>query len=138
MSTNEKILSKVFLIIIATFTIANVLYIIIKKLTNQIGQLRVVGMSNKKVVKFYLIQMLMLFTIGSIIGVISSIVFAKCSMKIFMILDTFHINNFSDIKLNIPYFMVIKVFINNFIYIINNNTFTYTKIIKTISNRYFK
>lgn len=137
MSTNEIVL-KFFLIIIATFTIANVLYIIIKKITNQIGQLRVVGMSNKKVVKFYLIQMLILFSIGSVIGVISSIVFAKISMNIFTILDTFNVNNFSNVKLNIPYLMVIRYGINNFIYIINNNTFTDTKIIKTISNRYFK
>lgn len=107
MSTNEIVL-KVFLIIIATFTIANVLYIIIKKITNQIGQLRVVGMSNKKVVKFYLIQMLILFSIGSFIGVVSSIVFAKFSMDIFTVLNTFHVNNFSNIKLNIPYFMVIR------------------------------
>lgn len=107
MSTNEIEL-KFFLIIIATFTIANVLYIIIKKITNQIGQLRVVGMSNKKVVKFYLIQMLILFSIGSFIGVISSILLAKFSMDIFTILDIFDVNNFSNVKLNIPYLMVIR------------------------------
>ncbi|QYE99757.1 FtsX-like permease family protein [Paraclostridium sordellii] len=107
MSTNEIVL-KVFLIVIATFTIANVLYIIIKKITNQIGQLRVVGMSNKKVVKFYLIQMLILFSIGSFIGVISSILLAKFSMDIFTILDIFDVNNFSNVKLNIPYLMVIR------------------------------
>lgn len=105
---SNQISSKVFLNIISTFIIANVLYIIIKKLTNQIGQLRVVGLSNKKVVKFYLIQMLILFSIGSIIGVISSIIFAKFSMNIFMTLNTFDINNFSDIKLFIPNSMVIK------------------------------
>lgn len=107
MSTNEIAL-KIFLIIIATCTIANVLYIIIKKITNQIGQLRVVGMSNKKVVKFYLIQMLILFSIGSFIGVISSILLAKFSMDIFTILDIFDVNNFSNVKLNIPYLMVIR------------------------------
>lgn len=107
MGTNEIVL-KFFLIIIATFTIANVLYIIIKKITNQIGQLRVVGMSNKKVVKFYLIQMLILFIIGSFIGVISSILLAKFSMDIFTILDIFDVNNFSNVKLNIPYLMVIR------------------------------
>lgn len=107
MSANEIEL-KFFLIIIATFTIANVLYIIIKKITNQIGQLRVVGMSNKKVIKFYLIQMLILFSIGSFIGVISSIVLAKISMNIFTILDIFDVNNFSIVKLNIPYFIVIR------------------------------
>ena len=99
---------KIFLTIISIFLIANVLYIIIKKLINQIGQLRVIGMSNKKVIKFYLIQTLILFIIGAVLGVIFSIIFAKFSLSIFTVWNMFEVNDFDNIKLNIPYFMIVR------------------------------
>lgn len=105
---NNEVQSKIFIIIIAAFTIVNFFNIILTKLTTQIGSLRVIGMSNKKVIKFYLIQIAILFTIGSIIGFISSIIFARYAMCTIITLNMFDISDFSKVKLNIPYFIVFK------------------------------
>ncbi|MDU5021919.1 MAG: ABC transporter permease, partial [Clostridiales bacterium] len=72
------------------------------------GYLRVIGMSNKKVIKFYLIQIAILFSVGSMIGFISSIIFARYAMSTIVTLKMFDISDFSKIKLNIPYFIVFK------------------------------
>lgn len=108
---NNEVQSKIFIIIIAAFTIVNFFNIILTKLTTQIGSLRVIGMSNKKVIKFYLIQIAILFAIGSIIGFISSIIFARYAMCTIITLNMFDISDFSKVKLNIPYFIVLKALI---------------------------
>ncbi len=107
---NEKEL-KIFVVVVAAFTIVNFFNIILTKLTSQIGQLRLIGMSNKKVVKFYLIQMLILFIIGSIIGVISSVFFARFGMSMFTTQNMFDISDFTKVKLIIPYSIVGKALI---------------------------
>ncbi|RDY24361.1 ABC transporter permease [Romboutsia maritimum] len=108
---NNEVQSKIFIIVIAVFTIVNFFNIILSKLTTQTGCLRVIGMSNKKVIKFYLIQMAILFTLGSIIGFISSIIFARYAMSTIVTLNMFDISDFSKVKLNIPYFIVFKALI---------------------------
>ncbi|OSB12409.1 FtsX-like permease family protein [Paraclostridium bifermentans] len=105
---NNEVQSKIFIIVIAAFTIVNFFNIILTKLTTQIGSLRVIGMSNKKVIKFYLIQIAILFILGSIIGFISSIIFARYAMSTIMTMNMFDISDFSKVKLNIPYFIVFK------------------------------
>ncbi|MCH1966305.1 ABC transporter permease [Paraclostridium sordellii] len=105
---NNQVQSKIFVIVIAAFTIVNFFNIILTKLITQIGYLRVIGMSNKKVIKFYLIQISILFSVGSIIGFISSIIFARYAMSTIVTLKMFDISDFSKIKLNIPYFIVFK------------------------------
>lgn len=107
---NEKEL-KIFVVVVAAFTIVNFFNIILTKLTNQIGQLRLIGMSNKKVVKFYLIQILILFIIGSVIGTIFSILFARFGMSMFTTQNMFDISDFTKVKLIIPYFIVGKALI---------------------------
>ncbi|CEN81320.1 FtsX-like permease family protein [Paraclostridium sordellii] len=105
---NNQVQSKVFIIIIAAFTILNFFNIILTKLITQIGYLRIVGMSNKKVIKFYLIQIFTLFAVGSIMGFISSIIFARYAMSTILTINMFDISDFSKVKLNIPYFIVFK------------------------------
>lgn len=105
---NNEVQSKIFIIVIAAFTIVNFFNIILTKLITQIGSLRVIGMSNKKVIKFYLIQIAILFTLGSIIGFISSIIFARYAMSTILTINMFDISDFSKVKLNIPYFIVFK------------------------------
>ncbi|MGG2469296.1 ABC transporter permease [Paraclostridium bifermentans] len=105
---NNEIQSKLFLIIIASFTIINFFNIMRTKNISQIAQLRVVGMSNKKVIKFYLIQTFLLFIIGSIIGFILSVLFARYAMSTLFTLNVFDISDFSKVKLNIPYKIVIE------------------------------
>lgn len=105
---NNEVQSKVFITVIAAFTIVNFFNIMLTKLITQIGYLRVIGMSNKKVIKLYLIQIFMLFTVGSIIGFISSIIFARYAMSTIVTLNMFDISDFSKVKLNIPYFIVFK------------------------------
>lgn len=104
---NQKEL-KILVAITSALTIFNFFNIIISKLINQIGYLRVVGMSNKKITRFYLIQMLILFVIGSIIGFITSMVFARYSMGVFVTFNLFNISNFSKVKLIISPFIVFK------------------------------
>lgn len=108
---NNEVQSKVFITVIAAFTIVNFFNIMLKKLITQIGYLRVIGMSNKKVIKLYLIQIFMLFIVGSIIGFISSIIFARYAMSTIVTLNMFDISDFSKVKLNIPYFIVFKALI---------------------------
>lgn len=108
---DNEVQSKVFITVIAAFTIVNFFNIILKKLITQIGYLRVIGMSNKKVIKLYLIQIFTLFIVGSIIGFISSIIFARYAMSTIVTLNMFDISDFSKVKLNIPYFIVFKALI---------------------------
>lgn len=105
---SNEVQSKIFIIVIAALTILNFFNIILKKLVTQIGHLRVIGMSNKNVIKFYLIQIAILFALGSIIGFISSIIFARYAMSIILTINMFDISDFSKVKLNIPYFIVFK------------------------------
>ena len=104
---NNDLCLKIFLAVLATFIVSNVLYIIIKKIRNQIGQLRVLGMSNKKILKFFLDQMIILYGIGLFAGFLFSIIFAKISLKMFIILNMFDVENYKNINLNIPYFKVL-------------------------------
>ncbi len=104
---NEKDL-KILVAITACLTIFNFFNIMLSKMINQIGDLRVVGMSNKKIVKFYLMQMLILFTIGTIIGFITSIVFARYAMSVFVTFNLLDISDFSKVKLIISPFIVGK------------------------------
>ncbi|MDK2586834.1 ABC transporter permease [Romboutsia sedimentorum] len=104
---NEKDL-KILVAITACLTIFNFFNIMLSKMINQIGNLRVVGMSNKKIVKFYLMQMLILFTVGTIIGFITSIVFARYAMSVFVTFNLLDISDFSKVKLIISPFIVGK------------------------------
>ncbi|MGL5756648.1 MAG: FtsX-like permease family protein [Paraclostridium sp.] len=105
---NNEVQSKIFITVIAAFTIVNFFNIILTKLVRQIGYLRIIGMSNKNVIKFYLIQIAILFAVGSIIGFISSIIFARYAMSTILTINMFDISDFSKVKLNIPYFIVFK------------------------------
>lgn len=102
---------KIAVVVVAVFTIVNFFNIILSKLTNEIGYLRIIGMSNKKVVKLYLTQIGILFVIGSIVGFISSLVFAKYGMYMFTSDNLFDTTNFNKIKLQIPFFIVAKALI---------------------------
>lgn len=104
---NEKEL-KVLVAITASLTIFNFFNIILSEMINQIGYLRIVGMSNKKISRFYLIQMLILLIIGTIIGIIASIIFARYAMGIFIKSNLFDISDFSKVKLIISPFIVSK------------------------------
>ncbi|MCR8747220.1 ABC transporter permease [Romboutsia lituseburensis] len=104
---NEKEM-KILVAITASLTIFNFFNIILSKMINQIGYLRIVGMSNKKITRFYLMQMLILYGIGITIGFITSIFFAKYTMGIFIQSNLFDISNFSNIKLIISPFIVSK------------------------------
>ncbi|MDK2564204.1 ABC transporter permease [Romboutsia sedimentorum] len=99
---------KIFVAITASLTIFNFFNIILSKTINQIGDLRVVGMSNKKVIRFYLFQMSILFIIGGFIGFITSIVFARYAMSVFITFNLLDISDFSKVKLIISPFIVGK------------------------------
>lgn len=102
---------KILVAITASLTIFNYFNIILSKMMNQIGDLRTVGMSNKKVIRFYLFQMSILFIIGGFIGFISSIIFARYAMSIFVGSNLFNISDFSKVKLNISHLIVGKAFL---------------------------
>lgn len=104
---NEKEL-KVLVAITASLTIFNFFNIILSKMINHIGDLRIVGMSNKKIVRFHLMQMLILFAVGTIVGFITSIVFSRYAMSVFVKSNLFDISDFSKVKLNISLFIVGK------------------------------
>ncbi|MDQ0555624.1 FtsX-like permease family protein [Paraclostridium ghonii] len=99
---------KILVAITASLTIFNYFNIILSKMMNQIGDLRTVGMSNKKVIRFYLFQMSILFSIGGFIGFISSIIFARYAMSIFIGFNLFNISDFRKVKLNVSYLIVSK------------------------------
>lgn len=105
------LISKSLLVIIAIFIIINFFSILLRKLTSQIGQLRLVGMSNKKVVLFYLIQIGILFSISCVVGFLFSIIFARYSMSVLVTLNVFDISKFNKVELNIPYGAVLKTVI---------------------------
>lgn len=100
--------NKNFILIISILIIVNLIINIVSKLRNEIGHLRVIGMSNKKVFKFYAIQNLILYLIGAIIGFICAILYARYAMSSIISISFLHISNFNSVKISIPYKDVIK------------------------------
>lgn len=100
--------SKNYIMIISIFIIINLFNTIVSKLKSEIGHLRIIGMSNKKVFKFYAIQTLIISLIGTIIGFICSILYARYAMSTIVSLSFTDVSNFNNVDIIMPYKDIIK------------------------------
>lgn len=80
--STSNIGNSILLIIVSSLVIYNIFNIILADMTNQIGMMRAIGMSNKKIKRMFKISNLIYIIVGTLIGIIAGIVFSYIGVRI--------------------------------------------------------
>ncbi len=80
--SRENIINLVILIIVSTIIIYNIFNIIFQDMTSQIGLMRSIGMSNKKVKMMLIIMSFIYIILGTTIGIVFGIIFSYVGLRV--------------------------------------------------------
>ncbi|GAA0714374.1 ABC transporter permease [Paraclostridium ghonii] len=80
--SRENIINLVILIIVSTIIIYNIFNIIYQDITSQIGLMRSIGMSNKKVKKMLIIMSFIYIILGSTMGIGFGMIFSYIGLRV--------------------------------------------------------
>ncbi|MEG2788777.1 MAG: ABC transporter permease [Romboutsia sp.] len=78
----ENIENSVLLVIVSTIVIYNIFNIIFQDMTSQIGLMRAIGMSNKKVKRMLIIMSFIYIILGTLIGIVFGMIFSHIGLRI--------------------------------------------------------
>lgn len=80
--SKENIINLVLLIVVSTIVVYNIFNIIFQSMTSQIGLMRSIGMSNKKIKTMFISMSLMYITLGTLIGIVFGMIFSYVGLRI--------------------------------------------------------
>jgi putative ABC transport system permease protein len=80
--SKENIVNSVLLVAVSTIVIYNIFNIIFQDMTSQIGIMRSIGMSNKKVKRMLIIMSFIYIILGTSIGIVFGIVFSYVGLRV--------------------------------------------------------
>ncbi len=80
--SRENIENSVLLVVVSTIVIYNIFNIIFQDMTRQIGLMRCIGMSNKKVKKMLIIMSFIYIILGTLIGIVFGIIFSYIGLRV--------------------------------------------------------
>ncbi len=80
--SRENIINLVVLIIVSTIIIYNIFNIIYQDMTSQIGLMRSIGMSNKKVKMMLIIMSFIYIILGTTIGIVFGMIFSYVGLRV--------------------------------------------------------
>lgn len=78
----KNIENSIIVIIVSSLVIYNILNIILTDMVNQIGMLRAIGMSNRKIKRMFRISSLIYIIVGTLIGILAGTIFSYIGVKI--------------------------------------------------------
>jgi len=78
----KNIQNLIILIIVSSLVIYNIFNIILTDMTNQIGMLRAIGMSNKSIKRMFKISSLIYIIVGTLIGILFGTIFSYIGIRI--------------------------------------------------------
>ena len=81
-SSKENIENSVLLVVVSTIVIYNIFNIIFQDMTSQIGLMRSIGMSNKKVKSMLIIMSFIYIILGTLIGIVFGIIFSYFGLRV--------------------------------------------------------
>ncbi|TAN67706.1 ABC transporter permease [Paraclostridium sordellii 8483] len=80
--SRENIVNSMLLVIVSTIVVYNIFNIIFQDMTSQIGLMRSIGMSNKKVKNLFVIMSLIYIILGTLIGIVFGIIFSYFGLRV--------------------------------------------------------
>lgn len=80
--SKENIINLVILIIVSTIVVYNIFNIIFQNMTSQIGLMRSIGMSNKKIKSMFIIMSFIYIILGTLIGIVFGIIFSYVGLRV--------------------------------------------------------
>lgn len=80
--SRENIVNSVLLVVVSTIVIYNVFNIIFQDMTSQIGLMRSIGMSNKKVKRMLIIMSFIYIILGTLIGIVFGMIFSYVGLRV--------------------------------------------------------
>ncbi|MDK2585365.1 FtsX-like permease family protein [Romboutsia sedimentorum] len=80
--SKENIINSVLLVVISTIVIYNIFNIIFQDMTSQIGLIKSIGMSNKKVKKMFINMSFIYIILGTLIGIVFGMIFSYFGLRV--------------------------------------------------------
>ncbi len=80
--SRENIENSVLLVVVSTIVIYNIFNIIFQDMTSQIGLMRSIGMSNKKVKRMLIIMSFIYIILGTLIGIVFGMIFSYIGLRV--------------------------------------------------------
>lgn len=80
--SKENIINLVLLVVVSTIVIYNIFNIIFQDMTSQIGIMKSIGMSNKKVKRMFIIMSFIYIILGTLIGILFGIIFSYVGLRV--------------------------------------------------------
>jgi putative ABC transport system permease protein len=80
--SRENIINSVLLVVVSTIVIYNIFNIIFQDMTSQIGLMRSIGMSNKKVKSMFIIMSSIYIILGTLIGIVFGMIFSYVGLRL--------------------------------------------------------
>lgn len=78
----ENIINSVLLVVVSTIVIYNIFNIIFQDMTSQIGLMRSIGISNKKVKSMLIIMSVIYIILGTLIGIVFGMIFSYVGLRV--------------------------------------------------------
>ncbi len=80
--SKENIIRLVLLVVVSTIVIYNIFNIIFQDMIRQIGLMRSIGMSNKKINSIFIIMSFIYIILGTLIGIVFGIIFSYVGLRV--------------------------------------------------------
>ncbi|WP_235701572.1 FtsX-like permease family protein, partial [Clostridioides difficile] len=80
--SKENIINSVLLVIVSTIVIYNIFNIIFQDMTSQIGLMKSIGMSNKKVRNMLIIMSFIYIILGTLVGIVFGMIFSYVGLRV--------------------------------------------------------
>lgn len=80
--SKENIENSVLLVVVSTIVIYNIFNIIFQDMTSQIGLMRSIGMSNKKIKSMFIIMSFIYIILGTLIGIVFGMIFSYVGLRV--------------------------------------------------------
>lgn len=80
--SRENIVNSLLLVVVSTIVIYNIFNIIFQDMTSQIGLMRSIGMSNKKVKRMLIIMSFIYIILGTLIGIVFGMIFSYFGLRV--------------------------------------------------------
>ncbi|GAA3653604.1 ABC transporter permease [Asaccharospora irregularis] len=80
--SKENIINLVLLIVVSTIVVYNIFNIIFQSMISQIGLMRSIGISNKKIKTMFISMSFMYITLGTLIGIVFGMIFSYVGLRI--------------------------------------------------------